>query len=897
MNMVPEVGDSSSSSAVAQRSPIWVAFDKLVASTALRQENDDAEFVAVVAVQRYLTEPKVSSNNNQFPHSYCFDVTVTDGVCRAKCHLAHDLNHLVHKNKLRTGIEIRITKCSFVYDERRLGQGSVCIEQVEFGSQNSNILYVTNDVFSLPVWSKQGVMNLTVLQNDAPLKFGRKHYLPLWNNEDPYGELWIPYVPPRDVMVDVSKVISLSELESCTRCPNLPLLVRIMHKSKLRFYGKPETKLDVPYQAYFEVADQSGMMSLVLWNSLCPEWYQRMKLGTVLFLQSYGLKQSYQWRTRPTPGDSQLQRFTSVEISLNPRDPAAIINIIPPKDVLEQWKLPDVSYHFITRSELDGLPHNHTCDVIGLVTFVGRCERIKTKGAPDQEKYWTYRWVHAMDGTSDTPFILEIFSTSQPEIFSRIQPMTFLVCTQMRVCRDASHSVPYLTSSNETQIFITGCHKGQPYTSNPQVKSFIQWTKTQTDAGALKRSVIGGHYYFPPAPPVFTQTITDGTAQVPVVATKELKKEMDSLQYREHKRLAIQGLITAVEYVVWPEKESGTSEQASLINAPETVNPSTMSPAQREQDAAGLAVDNYFVSDPEEDVPSSKESVLSSKSSKSNGQVESHTQQKRRMDKQKHKVAKRRYLTRAAARAQRVIEAQESGQISEELEESADSEPEQDSEPQERDTEAHGADHLNRNTLERLKLEKDPSCSWESTAWSDLKGQLQEHFSFDFLHPESIPRKFDCENKEFLLQYNNLHPEKWIPEVFSVEQDINQYTPVVHNGYYKVTILGINHQTAINALFLPVMSPEDPRSVGLPNDPHDNTLFSFLTTGFVCPEHSTDSVGTQPVFLAPGEIIQNSAASLDNLHVICLLDFYNLGDQKTEVFINKVYKMTDAVLV
>uniref|UniRef100_W5NC42 RPA1 related single stranded DNA binding protein, X-linked n=1 Tax=Lepisosteus oculatus TaxID=7918 RepID=W5NC42_LEPOC len=851
--MVPEVGDSSSSSAVAQRSPIWVAFDKLVASTALRQENDNAEFVAVVAVQRYLTEPKVSSNNNQFPHSYCFDVTVTDGVCRAKCHLAHDLNHLVHKNKLRTGIEIRITKCSFVYDERRLGQGSVCIEQVEFGSQNSNILYVTNDVFSLPVWSKQGVMNLTVLQNDAPLKFGRKHYLPLWNNEDPYGELWIPYVPPRDVMVDVSKVISLSELESCTRCPNLPLLVRIMHKSKLRFYGKPETKLDVPYQAYFEVADQSGMMSLVLWNSLCPEWYQRMKLGTVLFLQSYGLKQSYQWRTRPTPGDSQLQRFTSVEISLNPRDPAAIINIIPPKDVLEQWKLPDVSYHFITRSELDGLPHNHTCDVIGLVTFVGRCERIKTKGAPDQEKYWTYRWVHAMDGTSDTPFILEIFSTSQPEIFSRIQPMTFLVCTQMRVCRDASHSVPYLTSSNETQIFITGCHKGQPYTSNPQVKSFIQWTKTQTDAGALKRSVIGGHYYFPPAPPVFTQTITDGTAQVPVVATKELKKEMDSLQYREHKRLAIQGLITAVEYVVWPEKESGTSEQVSGNRK-----------ADMEIGFPCLTTYSSFI-------------LVSAE--------------------QRNTTITFKTFKTLNSRILRVIEAQESGQISEELEESADSEPEQDSEPQERDTEAHGADHLNRNTLERLKLEKDPSCSWESTAWSDLKGQLQEHFSFDFLHPESIPRKFDCENKEFLLQYNNLHPEKWIPEVFSVEQDINQYTPVVHNGYYKVTILGINHQTAINALFLPVMSPEDPRSVGLPNDPHDNTLFSFLTTGFVCPEHSTDSVGTQPVFLAPGEIIQNSAASLDNLHVICLLDFYNLGDQKTEVFINKVYKMTDAVLV
>lgn len=38
------------------------------------------------------------------------------------------------------------------------------------------------------------------------------------------------------------------------------------------------------------------------------------------------------------------------------------------------------------------------------------------------EKYWTYRWIHAVDGTSDRPFILEVFSSSQPEVFSHICP-------------------------------------------------------------------------------------------------------------------------------------------------------------------------------------------------------------------------------------------------------------------------------------------------------------------------------------------------------------------------------------------------------------------------------------------------------------------------------------------
>lgn len=39
-----------------------------------------------------------------------------------------------------------------------------------------------------------------------------------------------------------------------------------------------------------------------------------------------------------------------------------------------------VLFFFGFRSELDGLPNNHSCDVIGLVTFVGRAERARKKG-------------------------------------------------------------------------------------------------------------------------------------------------------------------------------------------------------------------------------------------------------------------------------------------------------------------------------------------------------------------------------------------------------------------------------------------------------------------------------------------------------------------------------------
>lgn len=37
------------------------------------------------------------------------------------------------------------------------------------------------------------------------------------------------------------------------------------------------------------------------------------------------------------------------EICLNPHKPASVITVIPPKSVLPQWGLPEVSYQFSTR--------------------------------------------------------------------------------------------------------------------------------------------------------------------------------------------------------------------------------------------------------------------------------------------------------------------------------------------------------------------------------------------------------------------------------------------------------------------------------------------------------------------------------------------------------------------
>ncbi|XP_045394074.1 RPA-related protein RADX [Lemur catta] len=408
--------------------------------------------VSVLAVQRYLLEDEPRDAMSKLP-LYCFDVTISDGVYREKCYLDPSLNSLVHKNILKVGIEMRICKVSCLYNEKRLGQGILCIDHVHCGD--------TLDEISLETPFRNSAHGE---KPERPLRGGKSHYLALWNNEDPYGDIWLTDKQPEEYTVSDTKIISLSHLEMtwANRRSFPALLVRILHKSKLRYYGKPDKKMIEPYQTFLEVADGSGMVSVIMWNALCPEWYKSLRVGLILLLQDYSVKKSYSLRMQPLSVDPEVKPISTMEICLNLRDPPTNIIIIPEKQVKPEWRLPKLSHRFITRSELDDLPENHICDVIGILLFVGRVQRSKKK--ENGEDFWSYRWIHIGDGTSELPFIVELFSTSQPEIFENIYPMTYFMCTQLKVVRNDAQ-VPkllYLTTTNESQVFITG-HKGQPY--------------------------------------------------------------------------------------------------------------------------------------------------------------------------------------------------------------------------------------------------------------------------------------------------------------------------------------------------------------------------------------------------------------------------------------------------
>ncbi|XP_037368028.1 RPA-related protein RADX isoform X2 [Talpa occidentalis] len=725
--------------------------------------------VAVLAVQRYLLEDEPRDTVPK-PPLYCYDVTISDGVYQEKCYLDPGLNSLVYKNILKVGIEMKISRVSCLYNEKRLGQGILCIDNVHCGG--------TLDAICLE----------TPFRNRAhgeiperPLRGGKSHYLALWNNEDPYGDIWLTNKQPEEHNFNNTKIISLSHLEmTWNNRRNFPaLLVRILHKSKLRYYGKPDKKMIEPYQTFLEVADSSGTVSVIMWNALCPEWYKSLRVGLVLLLQDYSVKKSYPFRLQPLPVDPQIKLISTIEICLNLRDPPTNIIIIPEKQVKPEWRLPKLNHRFITRSELDDLPENHICDVIGILVFVGRVQRLKKKES--REDFWSYRWIHIADGTSEQPFIVELFSTSQPEIFENIYPMTYFVCTQLKVVRNNTQ-VPkllYLTTTNESRVFIT-------------VESLL-------------------------------------------TAISEVRKEIEDLQYREQKRIAIQGIITVIKYI----PHSGATESAFTSETLRNANrPSTSQAACQSQGRDGKRH--------QDDNPMSSQCFPATCTSLSPS-------------------AKKRILQ---GPHDKLVPAS----------------------PSETSAQAKGnkpgiASISQRREIARTsnvgKARKTISDKWESQLWREKKFGLIDHLRYSCVYPESIPRKFIFEHRKFLTQQFNSQPAKYIPPD-GIPPKLDDFRSARSLGYFEVTILGLNHEIAIDVAFLPMYCPEDLRTSQI------DTLLTCMNYSCVYPPEITDNDRLPGPRAVAGDIIK-AVTELDRVHIVGILDICNLGNNKVEVFLQKIY--------
>uniref|UniRef100_A0A8C3NRN4 Uncharacterized protein n=1 Tax=Cyanoderma ruficeps TaxID=181631 RepID=A0A8C3NRN4_9PASS len=358
--------------------------------------------------------------------------------------------------------------------------------------------------------------------------------------------------------------------------------------------------------------------------------------------------------------------------------------------------------------------------------------------------------------------------------------VTYLVCTQMRVIQGLTENpsrTVYLTTSNESQIFITGWHKGQPYTKDAKVKNFIQWTKSQSEADQVKKTVIGGYYPFPRPPDTFVKYFESVLKPI-----GEIGQEIEDLHYREHKRIAVQGIISAIRCISysvegfgWPQvhcRHSGSQRSTWPV-------------------FSVLITDQGGVSN--------------------------------------------------------IPETEETGRTCD---------------------------------------------SWQSDLWAQVKDKLMNYFHHSKIFPESIPCKFDYVHKDLLMEQYNLHAAVHQPKEARTDKNINEFKSANGLGYYEVTVLGINHDIAIDVAFLPLFCPDNPHLFQV-EDVQNDTLLSHMSCISACQQKATSSGRFCDTFPLSDAIIK-AAKELDGKHVICILDICHLGDDKVEVFLSKIYKTVES---
>ncbi|XP_066538043.1 RPA-related protein RADX isoform X2 [Hoplias malabaricus] len=528
------------------------------ASSPSLRVRSQSEPLYVLSLERYTRDPEFSVC---FPDSVnvcedVFDAVLTDGHCRVKVSLDPSLNKLIQRNRLRCGSALRGVVFS-------AGGGDADAEDRTFHICSLEVDGMGGADTALRALSSLSVFSLPWLRKDSedpatqPLRARRSVYLPLWNNHDFTGDAWRDTPPSRhredqsedELEEDVRPVVSLAELRrrflSGSRRPRGALCVRILHKSRLMYYGKAEQSCECPYKAELQVADGSLSVCVVLWNTVCLDWYRCLQPGHVLRLSRYRVKESYSNR-------SGHNSEPNIEISLNSRNPTAKISIISKQQVLPDWSLPDLPHNFLCGQELSSCPHSIICDVIGVVIFAGRQERIRHKDGHRTE-FEEYRWLQLEDGTSDQPITIKLFSTSQPDIQSRIQPMALVVCARLKLIRKTVGRVTafeYLTNTPLTQVYCTGTgtHPVMPYRGFRPVRQFLQWLKQVDEASMLDRAVTGGYFSFPPLPVSLQSFMDKREGETGLISGAEMKLQCDRLHYRERRRFAIQCIITAACY-------------------------------------------------------------------------------------------------------------------------------------------------------------------------------------------------------------------------------------------------------------------------------------------------------------------------------------------------------------
>ncbi|XP_071315383.1 RPA-related protein RADX [Trachinotus anak] len=824
------------------------------------------DFLYVVELHRYSRD---QGSSVYFPQAVLsgedlYDVTLTDGDCRLQVTLDPGLNRLVERHVLQPGSTLRNATFTAAMTAQLLpacpgacsGTDSYRLVSVEVrggapgDDEGDGLRRVDVDWDSLPWFGSSEPAGPLV-----PLRASRTVFLPLWNSVDYSGEVWRETPPTEEEEEDEEDeeqeegrrpAVTVSELRDSflsghrgvTRgAVQHQLIIRIINKSHLMYYGRTDRNCECPYKAVLEVCDRTGSVCVVLWNSVCVSWYRFLKPGDIISLRRYRVKQHYQAAT------------DEIEISVNSRNPAAQISVLPESSISPEYLPPAPTYSFYNSKELLERPHTAVCDVIGLLTFSGRPERIRSKDGRGAELL-EYRWLRLEDGTSTQPIMVKLFSTSQPETHRKLHPLSVVVCTRLKLIRaaDETHGCSYLTNTTYTQVYCTGLghHSEMSYRKLLPVKHFLQWLRSQDDQQVLSRALIGGFFMYPP-PPVSLETyMKDRRGEPGFLRGVELQREVESLSYRERRTLCIQATVTMVTYsrrgeedrcLFWTDRAASLSPSSSSSSSSPRFSKSSpdVCPSPSLSSSSSLLP---LPSTPRQLRPPPSSSLSLSPTSPSST-ISQLTP--RRLD---HRAGRR------SCKRKQLLQ------------------PET---PNKRHPWVTLQPEQNNKTvilfeasmefLENTNADEDSSDDDDDSSF--ITAPLSP--AFPPVAVETLP-----------MRYNHAHREEQAVAVTTGGRVTTERFDLAFEDYYTLRLRALSDGVLVDAVFLPHSSSSHP-----PLLPHANTWTSILSHGAFSSHKPPPS---------PADLI-GMAAQLTNQRLVCVLEACHLGGPTTELVLSRAFPL------
>ncbi|XP_071081025.1 RPA-related protein RADX-like [Haliotis cracherodii] len=503
----------------------------------------------VLCINRYLTDPEFKKQTNSDTSQVLdvHDITLADTSTKRKLLLSNKLNFYVQQNKLRVGSTVCLNKCKARFDETDLqAESLIIIEELHVTGQKTAEDFIES--YDLPWYPESNVRQT----GRIPIASGRGSYVSVWTSSDvvvPESEDTVPAQNDVDepLTLDLCCIKELATRWGRIQSTKPPILVRVVRKSRLLNYAKPDKTDKWPFQHHLLVCDKSGYCTVVLWNVVCLQYLKQIKEGSVLMLRNFTVKKSfsinYQWHIQENGLD-----LYPIDLNMNAHHPKGEILILNNRSLPSLLRLAELKYRLITRNQLSSLPDNVVCDIAGVVVYVGRVEREATKGRTqgDSGGFWLRRWVHIRDHTHNKPFILQMYR-GQDAVFDSLKPHQVVMCRHVRV----RHNLASLHHSRQHRhIYVTTTALSQCVTSqhalSPSVRAWMINLSRRLNDMDLDMSV-GGYFSYPPLPHSLAE-LKSLHPNIMITPCSAWRETLERCSYMQHIRLYVQAKLAAVKF-------------------------------------------------------------------------------------------------------------------------------------------------------------------------------------------------------------------------------------------------------------------------------------------------------------------------------------------------------------